>query len=141
MPDTITPRTRTHADSHAAYGDVRDVDAQDHGAGPVREIHDSTALAIASWWQSPGAIGHVLASLASGMTVDVAELLDDIAATREEARRTGTLSQLDATALDCLATWAINHPTRIDDVSSVSRQHFIDTGRYLTRGEVAELGD
>lgn len=75
-------------------------------AGDVaREVTDSTARTIASWWQSPGRIGRTLAALASGLPVDAGELLDDIHATRQESGY-GT-----HTDLDCLATWAINYPS------------------------------
>jgi hypothetical protein len=73
-------------------------------AGDVaREVTDSTARTIASWWQSPGTVGRTLAALASGLPVDTTELLDDIHATRQESGY-GT-----HTDLDCLATWVINY--------------------------------
>ena len=70
----------------------------------VREVSDGAARAIAALWQCPGAVGNVLASLASGRPVDVTDLLDDIHATRRQDRP----GQLDGRALDMLATWALN---------------------------------
>lgn len=101
---TIIPTTRDHVTSDEAMYDVR----ASHWTR--REVSDATALTIASWWQSPSTVGHVLASLAGGMAVDVTDLLDDIRATRNRVLD-GTDDKL---ALDMLATWAINHPSRQD---------------------------
>ena len=106
--DTVTPATRNHLTSDEAAYEV----ATSYAAG--EEISDRAALTVASWWQSPGTVGHVLASLASGRSVQVGALLDDIAATRREI--TGRSYSADHVALDMLATWAINHPSR--EVSS-----------------------
>lgn len=73
----------------------------------VKELQDGTVRRIASWFQSPGAVGSVLASLASGMPVELSALLDDIAATRRELSASGHLSGDDRMSLDMLATWAI----------------------------------
>lgn len=81
--------------------------ATSHG---VMEIRPWTARTIASWYQSPGSVGHVLASLASGHRVIVDDLLDDIAATRREFPRDyadGSVSHW--LALDMLATFAANY--------------------------------
>lgn len=77
-----------------------------------REIRDSTALAIAADWQSPGAVGRYLAQLASTRRVVVEDLLDDIHRSREWARDEGTITPRDEQHLSCLATWAMNHPSR-----------------------------
>lgn len=103
--DHITPATNRQVSSIDAYAQVA-------ACSGMREVSDSVAVTIAAMWHSPGSIGRTLAALASGLSVDVTELLDDIYATRTEARRTGTLTREDATALDALATWAINHPSR-----------------------------
>lgn len=100
MPDTITPAKVQHLSSDHAFREVET--ARGH-----HEVSDGAALTIASWWQSSGHTGHVLASLASGCTVDVTDLLDDIARTRADVT-----TYADNLALDMLATWAINHPTR-----------------------------
>lgn len=97
---TVTANTRHHVTSDEALRDVR----TSHG---IREIEDSTALTIASWWQSPGNVGRVLAQLSTTGSCDVAELLDDIHRTYREAD-----TQSDRDALDMLATWALNHPSR-----------------------------
>lgn len=75
------------------------------------EISDSTARTIASWWQSSGTVGSILASVACGCTVSVDALLDDIYYTTG-AWRDITPSSEDGRALGCLATWTMNHPTR-----------------------------
>jgi hypothetical protein len=77
------------------------------GAG---EIPEATAVTIASWWQSPGNIGCVLASFASGAEVNRTALLDDIHSTRrQEGYYSGTMSDEDKLALDMLATFIINY--------------------------------
>jgi len=69
------------------------------------EISDSTAVTIASWWQSPGSVGSAFAALASGAPVVLGDLLDDIRQTR---RTLPPDQEADVRALDMLATWAIN---------------------------------
>lgn len=76
------------------------------GAG-YGEISDACAVTIAAQWQSPGHIGSTLAALASGAPVTVADVLDDIAATRREAREAGTLTGSDSLMLDMLATYVL----------------------------------
>lgn len=44
-------------------------------------ISDAAAVTIASWWQSSGTVGYVLAALASGREVDTGHLIADIDAT------------------------------------------------------------
>lgn len=73
--------------------------ARHHGKG---EISDSAARTIASLWQSSGTVGSHLATLASGLPVDLDDLLDDIHHTRQ-----GTADWFDLQGLDTLATWAI----------------------------------
>lgn len=105
--DTITPNTGTQT-----YATQREIDYQvKHREGSC-EVDDHVALAIAAQWQSPGTVGAVLASLASGHTVGVTELLDDIYHTRREAENARTLSTFDDLCLGMLATWALNHPSR-----------------------------
>lgn len=70
-------------------------------AGEV--LSDAQALAIASYWQSSGTVGSVLAELASTRQADLASLLSDIAGTvRTERPSGGDLRQL----LDLYA-WAV----------------------------------
>lgn len=47
----------------------------------VQPLTDGMALAIAAMWQSPGSIGSALAAFASGVSVPVSDVLDDITAT------------------------------------------------------------
>lgn len=60
-----------------------------------KELAPQTARVIATWWQSPGAIGHVLAGFGSGVAVDRNELLRDVAATKQEATAEHDCSELD----------------------------------------------
>lgn len=65
---------------------------------------DEQAREIAAQWQSPGTIGHVLAALASGVTVDREELWLDIDTTLHHDNPTGE----DREALVALQEWADN---------------------------------
>lgn len=76
--------------------------------GSPREISDAAAVTIASWWQSPGGTGSVLAALSTGASWDLEDLLDDIASTRAWARAQNCHTPEDDRALDMLATWALN---------------------------------
>lgn len=101
---TIQVSARIPIESGTAESDIAAVQAQ---AGPLaerREIEPATARAIASWWQSSGTVGHVLASFASGVAVDRTALLDDIAASRH-----GMTSAAEHAELDVLATFVINY--------------------------------
>ena len=107
---TIQVRVR-HAVSTSAYADVQAVDSQ---TGPLesrrREITPESAVAIASWWQSPGSVGSALAAFASGCSVDRGELLNDIAFTRVfEGYYTREMATCDRLALDCLSTFILNY--------------------------------
>jgi hypothetical protein len=107
---TIQVRVR-HAVSTSAYADVQAVDSQ---TGPLesrrREITPESAVAIASWWQSPGSVGSALAAFASGCSVDRGELLNDIAFTRVfEGYYTREMPTCDRRALDCLSTFILNY--------------------------------
>lgn len=106
MSNRITAGTRQHTTSDYAQRQVRDRYGAGHG-----EIEDGVALTIASWWASPGRTGMALAELATSGSADVTELLEDIAATRDEANYCDR-PQDELAALDMLATWALNHPSR-----------------------------
>lgn len=97
------------ANESDAYADVAAVIGQTGPLATRREIEPETARAIASWWQSPGAVGHVLASFASAMPVDHEELLADIAASRSE-----TYSIADQQAFDCLSTFVIDLARKVE---------------------------
>lgn len=88
------------ASESETMADVAAVIAQNGPPRFDREIAPESARAIAYWWQSPGSVGHVLASFASGYPVDHEELLTDIHRSRLEAS-----SGPDKQALDCLATF------------------------------------
>lgn len=66
------------------------------------EIDDSAARTIAAWYQSPGRVGHVLATLASGLPVTWADLRADIAATM----RTFDPDSRNVVELRALESWA-----------------------------------
>jgi uncharacterized membrane protein YczE len=66
-----------------------------------RTILNSSAAAIAAWWQAPAGVGRVLAAFASGLPVDVDELQDDIRASIAE-----TSDARDRQQLRMLGRWA-----------------------------------
>lgn len=65
-----------------------------------RTILNSSAAAIAAWWQAPAGVGRVLATFASGHRVDVDELQDDIRASIGE-----TSDARDRQELRALGRW------------------------------------
>ncbi len=75
-----------------------------HTCEGKQEVSDGAARTIASWFASPGKIGHVLAELAQGQSVDLESLLTDIWQTR---LHTSGLTPEDQLSLDMLITWAI----------------------------------
>lgn len=79
--------------------------------GQGGEISDESARALAMAWQSPGTVGHVLASLASGVPTSGPALMDDISNTFAHDKPQGD----DHLALGCLATWVLNHPDYRED--------------------------
>lgn len=96
--NTIQVRAQ-HVSSEYANANVAAVSVMGTG-----EVEPETAVTVASWYQSPGAIGHVLASFASGAAVDRTELLDDISATvRSDLGGEWPLE------LECLSTFVINY--------------------------------
>lgn len=111
-----------HATSLDAYANVATVMAQERGPNVyIAEIWPYVAVTIASWWQSSGTVGNVLAAFASGAEVDRTALLDDIDATRREhgyhialtyvsaLHRLVPMAPRDRDALDCLSTFVINY--------------------------------
>ena len=81
-----------------------------HRSYGKQEVAPTTALTIASWWQSSGPVGSVLASFASGAEVDRAELLEDIHKLRlADGYFNGTMEQADKIALDMLSTFIIRY--------------------------------
>lgn len=102
----ITPAVNRQADTAVALADIHAVLRQADLAS-AREIEDATALWIAALWQSPGTSGRNFAALASGLPVEVESLLHEIYLARQEIE-----NAFDGRALDCLATWALNHPSR-----------------------------
>lgn len=101
----ITPTTTNHGSSDMATADLLAVNGQTCHISQRREVYDPTALTIASWYASPRA--KALTSLAQGKPVLLDHLLDDIRDARFQCTE-----HLDQVALDCLATWALNHPSR-----------------------------
>jgi hypothetical protein len=91
--------------SHAAYAEVAQVFATGTG-----EISDATAATIAAWWQTSSGAGRLLASFASGCSVEREALLDEITDTRNaEGYHNGRMAPRDRAALDCLSTYVLNH--------------------------------
>jgi hypothetical protein len=66
----------------------------------IRDVDEARRIAIQ--WQSPGSIGHVLASFASGLKVSRWRLIDDIAQTQ---RHSPGMSLDDWADLDRLTAW------------------------------------
>lgn len=106
---TIHTTARQQPNETAARVDVDAVARQQGSLTERREITDETAVTIAAWYQSPGSVGRHLATLASGLPVDLDDLLRDIHNTRAEVT-----DNFERACLDCLATWAINHASRED---------------------------
>lgn len=76
-----------------------------------RDISDSSALAIASWWMGPRGYAAVLAQFATTGSADAAELLDAISDTRADA-----MDDLQALAeLDHLEAWVIGRADTSDE--------------------------
>jgi hypothetical protein len=88
-----------HVTSRIADAEITEVYGSE---GP--EISDCVAVTIASWWQSPGTIGHVFASFASGQPVEYDDLAEDIYRTQLSS----SLTLRDRQGLDCLSTWALD---------------------------------
>lgn len=106
-PGVVVQETIQISEPHASEEAARrDVDAV--AAAGDREINPATAVTIASWWQSSGALGSTLAAFASGRQVSRKELLDDIAATRNSCGYGNGMEPADEQALDTLATFVIH---------------------------------
>lgn len=82
------------------------------------EIPAPVAVTIASWWQSSGAVGSVLAAFASGCEVTRLSLLEDIHQTRlangyfgpsGDPFTRGDMMPENRLALDMLSTFVINY--------------------------------
>lgn len=83
------------------------------------ELTEDMAREVASWYQSPGAIGHVLASFASAgfAYFTPAEVLEDIEATRAQFDRNNTWTDQARCELDELAAFLA---ARIEPVKNSS---------------------
>jgi hypothetical protein len=93
-----------HATSGEAIRDIKFVSGQSGAVADMVDVAPSVAVAIASWYQSPGAIGSVLAAFASGTEVNRTELLDDISRTVSS-----DYSGEWPVELELLSTFVINH--------------------------------
>ncbi|MCV7247727.1 hypothetical protein H7J07_05740 [Mycobacterium koreense] len=105
MNDTVrvsVPRP-IEVDEAAAHRDI------DSSIAAGREISPETAVAVASWWQSPGPIGAVLASFASGMEVSRDALLADIAGSRRVRCHNAGMAEHEHRELDALAEFVRRH--------------------------------
>lgn len=98
---TLQVRGLGHMHSGAVHGEV--IQAREQS----REICDAAAVTIAAWWQSPGSIGHVLATFASGLPVTSDDLIGDIVATMANDHP----GEREAACLDALASYAMTHGT------------------------------
>ena len=103
-----------------------------------REISDAVAVTVASWHQSPGTVGRVLAALASGATVEHDELADDIYMTRGQIGQ-GSVNRRD---LDQLSTWAIarTQAGTVDYSTDAPAMRYAVTARWSNgNGQTDEL--
>lgn len=73
----------------------------------THEVDDSVAVTIASWFAGHDASGRVMAELSTTARVTLGPLMDAIRAEWAQC-----LEPRDRIALDMLATWALNHPSR-----------------------------
>lgn len=96
-----------HVSSQEAYSLTR-------SERPV--LDDATAVTIASWWQSPGRIGSVLAGFASGAPVIAEALLSDVQATINEERPYA--SPADMRALRALEAYVKTHSEGYDNTNA-----------------------
>lgn len=100
--------TRTHATTPEVELELL------YPGGDNGEITDSVALAIASWYASPGASddsGRAMAQLATTGSIPFGLLMDAIYTERQTTAK-GDAQQ--ERALDYLATWALHHPSLED---------------------------
>lgn len=111
---TITVKVQ-HADNVT-------VNAQVRSRVGVEEVDDAVAVALASYYQASGKVGHVLAALASGATVEYEALQDDIRRTRAElgAQSLQAVKNGIQLELDMLGTWALDrtHSDTVDYINT-----------------------
>ena len=72
-----------------------------HGIEQFDELLARSIADPAWFW---GEVGGALRRISSGWSVEVQDILDEIA-----GNRSAFMAERDARALDCLATWALNH--------------------------------
>jgi hypothetical protein len=120
--DTIAPAARPQdyrpqiSPTALAHDDIARVLAQTAPLPERYEITDSTAVTIGEWWASAGYTA--FDRLAEGKSCSLVSLLGEIRQIRLDHPN---LHADDARSLDCLATWAINHPSRAEE--SFGRSH------------------
>lgn len=108
--DTITvdPESKRGAYSITEYDVLLDVSRVMES--DVGEILDSTAVTIAAYWQHAGPTGYAFAQLATTGHVRLQDLADNLSAAFKDASASGDTDGYNE--LNCLATWALNHPSR-----------------------------
>ena len=117
---------------HLAHLDADVMVVERYGSG--EEITDAAALTIASRWDAPSGPGSEFGQLAGTGMVDYHALNAAIADVFEQVLREGVVS---VRALNMLATWAMNHPTRqLDGTAAYVAQnpippHLIGLLRYV----------
>jgi hypothetical protein len=104
----ITTSTRSHATTSEVAADIERVNQAIANHGEETCLLDSSALAIAAGWQSPGTQGRAFAQLASTGTVSLDALAEDI----DQARNQADPAELKA--LDLLLIWAFFHPSLME---------------------------
>ena len=118
---------------HLAHLDADVMVAERYGSG--EEITDAAALTIASRWDAPFGPGTAFGQLTGTGMVEYHALNAAIADVHQDALRRGPVS---VRALNMLATWAMNHPTRqLDRTAAYVAQnpippHLISLLRYVS---------
>ncbi len=100
MPTIQVPFEPSDLTADDVYDEIAALIAHNNQSTERKELTPQTARVLATWWQSPGRVGHVLAGFGTGVAVDRDELLADIAATKPEAS-----TEHDRDALDYLASF------------------------------------
>lgn len=106
--DVLRVGRPVHVTETAARADVAYVMSDENTDG--REITDSVAVTIASWFAGHRrGDGLAMAELSTSGTVRLEDLADDASALFSDSNTTSE----DFHALGCLMTWALNHDDRL----------------------------
>lgn len=105
--EVLTVGRPRHVSEDDVWADVAYVQSGENEEG--QEITDAVAVTIASWFAGHRrGDGLAMAELSTSGTVRLEDLADDLSALFADR----SMSLENRRALDCLATWALNHPSR-----------------------------